>query len=538
MRLSWCVLAVVLMGAAPPERPLYFDRPLTAQDLDGRTLRELSLMRNTLYARVGNPFRKRWLHTYFAAQPWYHELAAPQLEKLSKVDKQNALILEKAEQATPRTQLVARKSALLQAHQLSPSDFTFLQFTSLGLVSQAGDTVTLWSIPDGKPLATARLPSRHTLLWAIATPDGTLRLVVRGFETGVARGSWRPGSPVALEKPLLRDHVVDRAVMPATGDRALVYDDSTITRVDFKKRVGVELPVEGPPPSIAEGVLPDGTALVTPDAYGAVLIPVEGKRVKLVNRAGSDDFMALSPDGKTTFTTRPHHTLQRGAPSMDAMLSSFSGEQGDVLALFATNDGDAIEATTQAIARFGDKGSVWRTPLGTSVVLTAIGGNWIAVGGADHTLRLYDARDGKPNADFHATPPLSEDEVVELVLLSRALGEKVPSFVPNVQADRNPLDDVELLDQLISVNQLHDLSRRDLKLLRHTVSARRGKPFAVPLLHDYFATKSWYRADATFADAKLTDIDKRNLKIIASLEDDLGGPLPDSVDHEVIHFGG
>src|SRR5690242_1112822 len=35
-------------------RPLYYERALTAADLDGRTLRELSLMRNTIFARVGN----------------------------------------------------------------------------------------------------------------------------------------------------------------------------------------------------------------------------------------------------------------------------------------------------------------------------------------------------------------------------------------------------------------------------------------------------------------------------------------------------
>ena len=44
-------------------------------DLEGRTLRELALMRNTIYARAGHPFRKKWLHDYFSAQPWYKPLA-------------------------------------------------------------------------------------------------------------------------------------------------------------------------------------------------------------------------------------------------------------------------------------------------------------------------------------------------------------------------------------------------------------------------------------------------------------------------------
>ena len=38
-------------------RQLYYERALTDEDLAGRTLRELSLMRNWIYARAGNPFR-------------------------------------------------------------------------------------------------------------------------------------------------------------------------------------------------------------------------------------------------------------------------------------------------------------------------------------------------------------------------------------------------------------------------------------------------------------------------------------------------
>src|SRR5262245_25089010 len=56
-------------------RPFYYTREITQQDLDGRSLRELTLMRNTIYARAGNRFRKKWLNDYFSAQPWYHPLA-------------------------------------------------------------------------------------------------------------------------------------------------------------------------------------------------------------------------------------------------------------------------------------------------------------------------------------------------------------------------------------------------------------------------------------------------------------------------------
>ena len=60
--------------AKSDDRPLYYTRPITDDDLIGRSLRELSLMRNTIYARAGNKFRKKWLNDYFSAQPWYHPL--------------------------------------------------------------------------------------------------------------------------------------------------------------------------------------------------------------------------------------------------------------------------------------------------------------------------------------------------------------------------------------------------------------------------------------------------------------------------------
>ena len=59
---------------APPAvaaRPLYYESDITDADLAGRTLREFALLRNTIYARAGNSFRKPWLDAHFRAQPWY-----------------------------------------------------------------------------------------------------------------------------------------------------------------------------------------------------------------------------------------------------------------------------------------------------------------------------------------------------------------------------------------------------------------------------------------------------------------------------------
>src|SRR5439155_8364508 len=74
-------------GNAP--RALEFpDHGVLQSELEGRTLYELTLMRNYPFARAGNAFRKSWLRDYFARQG----LSAGGLdeEKLSPIDLGNA----------------------------------------------------------------------------------------------------------------------------------------------------------------------------------------------------------------------------------------------------------------------------------------------------------------------------------------------------------------------------------------------------------------------------------------------------------------
>jgi hypothetical protein len=119
MRFAVLILAVALAGgiardaAAEPARPLYYDRALTPADLEGRTLRELALMRNTIYARAGHPFRKKWLHDHFAAQPWYKPLAKDDDRKITKLDRANAALIAQAEQGQKRPELKKRRDDIL-----------------------------------------------------------------------------------------------------------------------------------------------------------------------------------------------------------------------------------------------------------------------------------------------------------------------------------------------------------------------------------------------------------------------------------------
>jgi hypothetical protein len=108
-----CTSAVAPRLAAAEDRPLYYDRALTQADLEGRTLRELTLMRNTIYARGGHTFRKKWLRDYFTAQKWYKPLAKDDDSKITKLDRANAALIAQAEEGQKRPDLKKRRDDIL-----------------------------------------------------------------------------------------------------------------------------------------------------------------------------------------------------------------------------------------------------------------------------------------------------------------------------------------------------------------------------------------------------------------------------------------
>jgi hypothetical protein len=73
-------------SAAPPvsvaytpagNLPFFMTRPVTEDDLRGKSKWELDLMRNEIYARYGRTFARQDLQKYFAAQIWYTPRYAP-----------------------------------------------------------------------------------------------------------------------------------------------------------------------------------------------------------------------------------------------------------------------------------------------------------------------------------------------------------------------------------------------------------------------------------------------------------------------------
>ena len=111
--------AMVLIGgpnaaiAAGAARPLYYEKQLTKTELEGRTLRELHLMRNWIFARAGNPFRKRWLADYFKGQPWYKPGKAVDERKVSAIDRANAKAIVDYEASLDAAELKRRQTEVL-----------------------------------------------------------------------------------------------------------------------------------------------------------------------------------------------------------------------------------------------------------------------------------------------------------------------------------------------------------------------------------------------------------------------------------------
>lgn len=119
--------------------------------------------------------------------------------------------------------------------------------------------------------------------------------------------------------------------------------------------------------------------------------------------------------------------------------------------------------------------------------------------------------------------PADPEDLLELRLLSMRLGEWQGGDLV-APADRTPLEDPSKLDAQIPADVLVDMSLRDLRLLRNTIYARRHRPFVSPSLKKYFAPMAWYQADPKYGDARLTEIDQKNIKLLRTTEDSRGGP--------------
>ncbi|HEX2570083.1 MAG TPA: YARHG domain-containing protein [Polyangia bacterium] len=125
----------------------------------------------------------------------------------------------------------------------------------------------------------------------------------------------------------------------------------------------------------------------------------------------------------------------------------------------------------------------------------------------------------KPDPHF-TEAALTPDEKIELGLIARSLGEFA------LDAEQREKSEASL-DRLLKPEELRQLSLRDLRLLRNTIYARRGRPFKSQILQEHFSGLSWYKLDPGYTDKLLTATDQRNISLIRSVENEFGGPLSD-----------
>ncbi len=119
---------------------------------------------------------------------------------------------------------------------------------------------------------------------------------------------------------------------------------------------------------------------------------------------------------------------------------------------------------------------------------------------------------------------LVDGDNVEAILLSTRLGEHITLAHYNATSDSSPLDDPERLEQLIPRDELLQMSSRDLWVLRNSIMARRGRPFRSIALRQAFEGADWYRPDDHYNDAALRRVDRQNIRLIQSVEAEIGGP--------------
>ena len=71
-----------------------FARPLDEQDLEGKSPRQLALIRNSLYAVYGRPFKDAELAAYFGKQQWYQKDPKFSESKIPSLLKENARFIQ------------------------------------------------------------------------------------------------------------------------------------------------------------------------------------------------------------------------------------------------------------------------------------------------------------------------------------------------------------------------------------------------------------------------------------------------------------
>lgn len=210
---------VAAAPAAPPPAadapaaekiPYYSASALDPAQLRGLSLRELTLWRNTIYARAHQPFVKTWLREHFNNQPWYSPALKADLSLLTPVDRDNAKLIMQVESGLSRDELRARRDAVLaRARAGASTDDDAIEL--LLLARRLGEDA--WSYAEVEGL----VESGHWLDEDVRTPIDDPRLLDRALtEADLAEMSRR-------DLRILRNMVYARHGRPFQSDILRMY---------------------------------------------------------------------------------------------------------------------------------------------------------------------------------------------------------------------------------------------------------------------------------------------------------------------------
>jgi len=107
--------------------------------------------------------------------------------------------------------------------------------------------------------------------------------------------------------------------------------------------------------------------------------------------------------------------------------------------------------------------------------------------------------------------------VVVAIAAGAVFGANQPS-VKTVNANDYSHLETAVSNRLLTENDLRDLSKQQLRLLRNTVFARHGYKFAAADLQEYFGKKKWYRPQYDEVTHLLNTIERENVQFIQKYE--------------------
>jgi WD40 repeat protein len=544
----------------PPTRtvgPYYYERALSPAELEGRPLRELILMRSTIAARAGRVFRPKWLRQYFAQQPWYRPTGFVDA-RLTGVDRKNDETLARVLAALGPPEFERRLKDFDVRQRAASERAAVVVATSphdLALSAHADGALRLWDLRRGRyRTLQAAGPLKQAGLVTFSS-DGHLAMAMQfaPAQHNAVNSVWDVDTAAFVRRVEIDRRCTNHFVSLPARNIILFECVGQIEAWDWVAGRSVGSFSVGRRDVTAIAVSTDGETLLVihPNAdvsLWKMTAPDKLERLAQFNLTWGSACGAVAPGGERGFVVGPygdHHEnwgvvadranhwalryLPRSYfnfPLTAASMATFSPDGTLLLAAgFQGGVGWWDAASGRQIWSRPDRETAVRRISRPQAALTADSTRVLTVGYAD-TLSLIDAKSGaeKVLRFSPAEPWDGEDEKLEQILLAHARGNVVTGLhLPDEEVAL--VDDLALFDQLITAEDVASLSRSELRFVRNTIYARRGRPFNAPSIQHWLGGKAWYHPDPSYSDARLTSIDRANLQTVGRAEAKNRGPM-------------